>query len=157
LFLLIGQVSLRRQGWQSSPQLPTSAPDRLGSISFIATALTDLVRNDWEERRTEAKARVDVLFDMLDANEKAFVVRHVKNYIAELKPTSQATGAPVRTLGRKRSVSLSRSTSAPVPGEVSGGAYLASQQTRRRPTVGPPDATEDIGLYVTQPFRNLRR
>ena len=105
----------------------------------------------WEQRRNEAKARVEGLFATLSDDEKTYVQRHSQAFLTSADPTGGRHLGQNATPARKRATSLPRLETNHGT-EVSGGKY---DQTRaHEASTAPPLASaSDVGVYVTQPFR----
>lgn|GEM_PF-423593 len=133
------------------------APGEVARLVTTATlkAGADAIRT-WEQRRNDAKERVESLFATLSDAEQDYVQRHSQAFL------TAADGNGGRHLGQKVTkggTRLKRATSMPRlvtnhGSEVSGGGY--DEQAAWQPAAtGPRNfaSSSDTGLYVTQPFR----
>jgi hypothetical protein len=141
----------------------------LGAISIASVAPGELARKvkggtatlkagesakqHYESNRNEAKARLDLAFEPLTTEEKAFVVHYSSEFLDGLESENNHK----RYLHQGRSHSPFRSANSVTPSEVSGVGYHFSKSTLNPAGTLPPDEVNHTGLYITQPFRSDRR
>jgi hypothetical protein len=112
-----------------------------------------LAKKDWEVLRNKAKARVETLFNKLDAKEKEFVRKHAVNYL-----DSTQIGVPAnsrRVIPTLRATSQERDDAEVLVDEVAGGDYKNGGQTLQ--VDKQPPEVEFLGLYVSESLRARRR
>ncbi len=106
---------------------------------------------DWEERRNEAKRRLDVVMDTLTPTERQFVISITKRYFQRIQLQDNIT----RYLAPKRARSPLRTNTLPSKAKISGGDYI--KESKKVPTILPPDDPSLLGHYFTEPFKAARR
>ncbi len=142
----------------------------LASITVTSIAPGELARNvkggsrslkaknvklNYETNRTEAKRRVEAIYGTLNRVEARFADLHIQEFM----DSTQQEGVPQndrRVRPSLRATSPERDTSSIKPNEVAGRGYLSSSPTLA-PLKRPPSKLRDIGMYITEPFRALRR
>jgi hypothetical protein len=135
---------------QGAVTLASMAPGELART--VQGSLKDRsAGSDWEERRNEAKRRLDKVMSTLTPEERQFVISHTKRYFQKI----QSQGNAPRSLAPRRSRSPLRTTHLPANAKISGGRYIKENQ--RGPSVLPPEDPELLGHYFTEPFRAARR
>ncbi len=132
------------------------APGEVASTAQQAKQLkAKQVASEWEDRREEAKARVESLFQSLSPQEQQQVHQQMKNVFGKLPQQRQLT--------QQRCTSPARFTGKQGGNALSGGGYSSKAHVSRSPsTVFQPQSTDtnqqarEATLYMTQLFRGRR-
>lgn len=112
-------------------------------------------KETWEERRNEAKRRVEAHFAALTPDERSFVNQHAISFMESTQVKVRQNRRNIPSLGRSpRATSPERDTRGGGINEVQGGKYLLNP-SNIAPTLSAE--AETSGLYFTQPFRADRQ
>jgi hypothetical protein len=116
----------------------------------------EVIKNDWEVRRNDAKRRVKSAYDVLNDPERSFVFSHASTFLDSVQMGGATMTRRIGTPGTTdRPTSPMRGRGIVDTGKVAGEGYDSAAGPSVTHT--PPANVAEWSLWFTQPFRENRR